>query len=158
MEKTLEERDSTIEDLKKSLATKKEEDNGDDTFNKMIAQLNTKIRVNEKELEAKKEELQKNALEISTLTNQMDQKNQTIMQLECDNKKLKDTNELLQNQNFVSQNRASQSKEELSRLESVLNEKDKIISEKEEIIKELNEKLKKLEDNQKDLLIFKINI
>lgn len=152
LEKTLEEKDSTIEELKKSLATKKEEDNGDDTFNKMIAQLNTKIRINEKELEAKKEELQKSALEISTLNNQMDQKKQTIMQLECDNKKLKDTNELLQNQNYVSQNRAAQSKEELSRLESVVNEKDKIISEKEEIIKELNEKMKKLEDNQKDLL------
>ena len=60
-------KDEQIEELKHSLTSKKDED---DMYNKIIANLNGDIRKKEKELDSKKEEHQKDVMEISNLNNQ----------------------------------------------------------------------------------------
>ena len=85
LEKIIKKKDDEIKELKDSMLSKKTED---EIGNKLISELNTKIRDKEKEISDKVEEHQKDAMEISNLKNQISQKTEVILQLEMDKKKI----------------------------------------------------------------------
>ena len=85
LEKTNKEYKDKIDELTELMASKKNEN---EVFNKLIADLNSQIRKKEKELESKLEEHKKEAAEISNLNNQIQLKNQNIIQLQMEKKQL----------------------------------------------------------------------
>ena len=151
LEKIIKKKDDEIKELKDSMLSKKTED---EIGNKLISELNTKIRDKEKEISDKVEEHQKDAMEISNLKNQISQKTEVILQLEMDKKKLNEKIKSSENQMFVLQKKLDNYEEEKLKVDKKFEEKDNIIKEKDKNIEELNEKIKKMEDNNKNLLIY----
>ena len=151
LEKIIKKKDDEIKELKDSMLSKKTED---EIGNKLISELNTKIRDKEKEISDKVEEHQKDAMEISNLKNQISQKTEVILQLEMDKKKLNEKIKSSENQMFVLQKKLDNYEEEKLKDDKKLEEKDNIIKEKDKNIEELNEKIKKMEENNKSLLIY----
>ena len=151
LEKIIKKKDDEIKELKDSMLSKKTED---EIGNKLISELNTKIRDKEKEISDKVEEHQKDAMEISNLKNQISQKTEVILQLEMDKKKLNEKIKSSENQMFVLQKKLDNYEEEKVKVDKKFEEKDNIIKEKDKNIEELNEKIKKMEENNKSLLIY----
>ena len=151
LEKIIKKKDDEIKELKDSMLSKKTED---EIGNKLISELNTKIRDKEKEISDKVEEHQKDAMEISNLKNQISQKTEVILQLEMDKKKLNEKIKSSENQMFVLQKKLDNYEEEKLKVDKKFEEKDNIIKEKDKNIEELNEKIKKMEENNKSLLIY----
>ena len=151
LEKIIKKKDDEIKELKDSMLSKKTED---EIGNKLISELNTKIRDKEKEISDKIEEHQKDAMEISNLKNQISQKTEVILQLEMDKKKLNEKIKSSENQMFVLQKKLDNYEEEKVKVDKKFEEKDNIIKEKDKNIEELNEKIKKMEENNKSLLIY----
>jgi len=151
LEKIIKKKDDEIKELKDSMLSKKTED---EIGNKLISELNTKIRDKEKEISDKVEEHQKDAMEISNLKNQISQKTEVILQLEMDKKKLNEKIKSSENQMFVLQKKLDNYEEEKLKVDKKFEEKDNIIKEKDKNIEELNEKIKKMEDNNKSLLLY----
>ena len=151
LEKIIKKKDDEIKELKDSMLSKKTED---EIGNKLISELNTKIRDKEKEISDKVEEHQKDAMEISNLKNQISQKTEVILQLEMDKKKLNEKIKSSENQMFVLQKKLDNYGEEKLKVDKKFEEKDNIIKEKDKNIEELNEKIKKMEENNKSLLIY----
>ena len=151
LEKIIKKKDDEIKELKDSMLSKKTED---EIGNKLISELNTKIRDKEKEISDKVEEHQKDAMEISNLKNQISQKTEVILQLEMDKKKLNEKIKSSENQMFVLQKKLDNYEEEKLKVDKKVEEKDNIIKEKDKNIEELNEKIKKMEENNKSLLIY----
>ena len=151
LEKIIKKKDDEIKELKDSMLSKKTED---EIGNKLISELNTKIRDKEKEISDKIEEHQKDAMEISNLKNQISQKTEVILQLEMDKKKLNEKIKSSENQMFVLQKKLDNYEEEKLKVDKKFEEKDNIIKEKDKNIEELNEKIKKMEENNKSLLIY----
>ena len=151
LEKIIKKKDDEIKELKDSMLSKKTED---EIGNKLISELNTKIRDKEKEISDKVEEHQKDAMEISNLKNQISQKTEVILQLEMDKKKLNEKIKSSENQMFVLQKKLDNYEEEKVKVDKQFEEKDNIIKEKDKNIEELNEKIKKMEENNKSLLIY----
>ena len=109
LEKIIKKKDDEIKELKDSMLSKKTED---EIGNKLISELNTKIRDKEKEISDKVEEHQKDAMEISNLKNQISQKTEVILQLEMDKKKLNEKIKSSENQMFVLQKKLDNYEEE----------------------------------------------
>ena len=151
LEKIIKKKDDEIKELKDSMLSKKTED---EIGNKLISELNTKIRDKEKEISDKVEEHQKDAMEISNLKNQISQKTEVILQLEMDKKKLNEKIKSSENQMFVLQKKLDNYEEEKLKVDKKFEEKDNIIKEKDKNIEELNEKIKKMEENNKSMLIY----
>ena len=151
LEKIIKKKDDEIKELKDRMLSKKTED---EIGNKLISELNTKIRDKEKEISDKVEEHQKDAMEISNLKNQISQKTEVILQLEMDKKKLNEKIKSSENQMFVLQKKLDNYEEEKLKVDKKFEEKDNIIKEKDKNIEELNEKIKKMEENNKSLLIY----
>ena len=151
LEKIIKKKDDEIKELKDSMLSKKTED---EIGNKLISELNTKIRDKEKEISDKVEEHQKDAMEISNLKNQISQKTEVILQLEMDKKKLNEKIKSSENQMFVLQKKLDNYEEEKLKVDKKFEEKDNIIKEKDKNIEELNEKIIKMEENNKSLLIY----
>ena len=151
LEKIIKKKDDEIKELKDSMLSKKTED---EIGNKLISELNTKIRDKEKEISDKVEEHQKDAMEISNLKDQISQKTEVILQLEMDKKKLNEKIKSSENQMFVLQKKLDNYEEEKVKVDKKFEEKDNIIKEKDKNIEELNEKIKKMEENNKSLLIY----
>ena len=142
LEKIIKKKDDEIKELKDSMLSKKTED---EIGNKLISELNTKIRDKEKEISDKVEEHQKDAMEISNLKNQISQKTEVILQLEMDKKKLNEKIKSSENQMFVLQKKLDNYEEEKLKVDKKFEEKDNIIKEKDKNIDELNEKIEKEE-------------
>ena len=138
LEKLNKEYKEKIDELTETLSSKKDEDTG---VNKIIANLNADIRKKEKEIEEIKIKRQQDAVEISNLNNQLQLKNETILDLESEKKKLS----IRQNEILVMEKKLEALKEEKIELAKKNEEKDAIIG-------ELNEKISKVEKNYRELL------
>jgi hypothetical protein len=155
LEKTNKEYKDKIDELTELMASKKNEN---EVFNKLIADLNSQIRKKEKELESKLEEHKKEAAEISNLNNQIQLKNQNIIQLQMEKKQLGEDFDkrctLSQHELLVMQKKVENINEDKQALQKELEEKKKIIEEKDNNIEELKQKIAKIEENNKSLLTY----
>jgi chromosome segregation ATPase len=155
LEKTNKEYKDKIDELTELMASKKNEN---EVFNKLIADLNSQIRKKEKELESKVEEHKKDSAEISNLNNQIQLKNQNIIQLQMEKKQLGEDFDkrctLSQHELLVMQKKVENINEDKQALQKELEEKKKIIEEKDNNIEELKQKIAKIEENNKSLLTY----
>ena len=155
LEKTNKEYKDKIDELTELMASKKNEN---EVFNKLIADLNSQIRKKEKELESKLEEHKKDSAEISNLNNQIQLKNQNIIQLQMEKKQLGEDFDkrctLSQHELLVMQKKVENINEDKQALQKELEEKKKIIEEKDNNIEELKQKIAKIEENNKSLLTY----
>ena len=126
--------------------------------NIIISKLNTQIREKDKILEDKIKELQKEVMENGTLKNQVEIRDQEIMQLKLDKKKLneewEDKSNILKNQIYSLNKKIEEKDEEKKKVEDEIKEKEKIISEKNTEVEDLKEKMKKLNDSYKDSIVY----
>ena len=155
LEEGIEEKDKEINELKESLVSKKKDN---EMINLMISKLNTQIRDKEKIIDEKIKEHQNDVMEQGTLKNQIQLKDNEIMNLNLEKKKINEDwenkNEMLKNQLFSLQKKLDESVEDKAKIQNEIKEKDKIISEKDQNIEELKEKIKKIEENNKNLLVY----
>ena len=154
-DKIISEKEQNIEELKESLVSKKKDN---EMINLMISKLNTQIRDKEKIIEEKIKEHQNDVMKQGTLKNQIQLKDNEIMNLNLEKKKINEEwenkNEMLKNQLFSLQKKLDESVEDKVKIQNEISEKDKIISEKDQNIEELKEKIKKIEENNKNLLVY----
>ena len=126
--------------------------------NIIISKLNAQIREKDKILEDKIKELQKEVMENGTLKNQVEIRDQEIMQLKLDKKKLneewEDKSNILKNQIYSLNKKIEEKDEEKKKVEDEIKEKEKIISEKNTEVEDLKEKMKKLNDSYKDSIVY----
>ena len=155
LEEAIEEKDKEISALKESLVDKKKDN---EMTNIIISKLNTQIREKDKILEDKIKELQKEVMENGTLKNQVEIRDQEIMQLKLDKKKLneewEDKSNILKNQIYSLNKKIEEKDEEKKKVEDEIKEKEKIISEKNTEVEDLKEKMKKLNDSYKDSIVY----
>ena len=155
LEEVIEEKDKEINALKESLVDKKKDN---EMTNIIISKLNTQIREKDKILEDKIKELQKEVMENGTLKNQVEIRDQEIMQLKLDKKKLneewEDKSNILKNQIYSLNKKIEEKDEEKKKVEDEIKEKEKIISEKNTEVEDLKEKMKKLNDSYKDSIVY----
>lgn len=155
LEEVIEEKDKEISALKESLVDKKKDN---EMTNIIISKLNTQIREKDKILEDKIKELQKEVMENGTLKNQVEIRDQEIMQLKLDKKKLneewEDKSNILKNQIYSLNKKIEEKDEEKKKVEDEIKEKEKIISEKNTEVEDLKEKMKKLNDSYKDSIVY----
>ena len=101
LEEGIEEKDKEINELKESLVSKKKDN---EMINLMISKLNTQIRDKEKIIDEKIKEHQNDVMEQGTLKNQIQLKDNEIMNLNLEKKKINEDwenkNEMLKNQLF----------------------------------------------------------
>ena len=138
LEEAIEEKDKEISALKESLVDKKKDN---EMTNIIISKLNTQIREKDKILEDKIKELQKEVMENGTLKNQVEIRDQEIMQLKLDKKKLneewEDKSNILKNQIYSLNKKIEEKDEEKKKVEDEIKEKEKIISEKNTEVEDL---------------------
>ena len=155
LEESIEEKDKEISELKESLVNKKKDN---EMTNIIISKLNTQIREKEKNLDDKVKELQNKVMENGTLKNQIELKDQEIMQLKLDKKKLgeewEEKHNILKNQIYSLQKKLEEKDEDKKNIENEIKEKEKIILEKNNEIENINEKMKKLNDSYKDSIVY----
>ena len=155
LEESIEEKDKEISELKESLVNKKKDN---EMTNIIISKLNTQIREKEKNLDDKIKELQNKVMENGTLKNQIELKDQEIMQLKLDKKKLgeewEEKHNILKNQIYSLQKKLEEKDEDKKIIENEIKEKEKIILEKNNEIENINEKMKKLNDSYKDSIVY----
>ena len=155
LEEAIEEKDKEISALKESLVDKKKDN---EMTNIIISKLNTQIREKDKILEDKIKELQNEVMENGTLKNQVEIRDQEIMQLKLDKKKLneewEEKSNILKNQIYSLNKKIEEKDEEKKKVEEEIKEKEKIISEKNTEIEDLKEKMKKLNDSYKDSIVY----
>ena len=155
LEESIEEKDKEISELKESLVNKKKDN---EMTNIIISKLNTQIREKEKNLDDKIKELQNKVMENGTLKNQIELKDQEIMQLKLDKKKLgeewEEKHNILKNQIYSLQKKLEEKDEDKKNIENEIKEKEKIILEKNNEIENINEKMKKLNDSYKDSIVY----
>ena len=155
LEESIEEKDKEISELKESLVNKKKDN---EMTNIIISKLNTQIREKEKNLDDKIKELQNKVMENGTLKNQIELKDQEIMQLKLDKKKLgeewEEKHNILKNQIYSLQKKLEEKDEDKKKIENEIKEKEKIILEKNNEIENINEKMKKLNDSYKDSIVY----
>ena len=155
LEESIEEKDKEISELKESLVNKKKDN---EMTNIIISKLNTQIREKEKNLDDKVKELQNKVMENGTLKNQIELKDQEIMQLKLDKKKLgeewEEKHNILKNQIYSLQKKLEEKDEDKKKIENEIKEKEKIILEKNNEIENINEKMKKLNDSYKDSIVY----
>ncbi len=155
LEESIEEKDKEISELKESLVNKKKDN---EMTNIIISKLNTQIREKEKNLDDKIKELQNKVMENGTLKNQIELKDQEIMQLKLDKKKLgeewEEKHNILKNQIYSLQKKLEEKDEDKKKIENEIKEKEKIIIEKNNEIENINEKMKKLNDSYKDSIVY----
>ena len=155
LEESIEEKDKEISELKESLVKKKKDN---EMTNIIISKLNTQIREKEKNLDDKIKELQNKVMENGTLKNQIELKDQEIMQLKLDKKKLgeewEEKHNILKNQIYSLQKKLEEKDEDKKKIENEIKEKEKIILEKNNEIENINEKMKKLNDSDKDSIVY----
>ena len=155
LEEAIEEKDKEISALKESLVDKKKDN---EMTNIIISKLNTQIREKDKILEDKIKELQNEVMENGTLKNQVELRDQEIMQLKLDKKKLneewEEKSNILKNQIYSLNKKIEEKDEEKKKVEDEIKEKEKIISEKNTEVEDLNEKMKKLNDSYKDSIVY----
>ena len=155
LEEVIEEKDKEINALKESLVDKKKDN---EMTNIIISKLNTQIREKDKILEDKIKELQKEVMENGTLKNQVEIRDQEIMQLKLDKKKLneewEDKSNILKNQIYSLNKKIEEKDEEKKKVKDEIKEKEKIISEKNTEVEDLKEKMKKLNDSYKDSIVY----
>ena len=155
LEESIEEKDKEISELKESLVNKKKDN---EMTNIIISKLNTQIREKEKNLDDKIKELQNKVMENGTLKNQIELKDQEIMQLKLDKKKLgeewEEKHNILKNQIYSLQKKLEEKDEYKKIIENEIKEKEKIILEKNNEIENINEKMKKLNDSYKDSIVY----
>ena len=153
-EEMIKQKDNEIKDLKEGLTSKKKEN---EMTNIIISKLNAQIREKEKIIEEKTNEHKKDVMELGTLTNQVELKEQEIKDLKLANRNVNEEweskSEILRNQMYSYEKTIKEEKEKNKLLENKIKEKEEIISEKDKIIEELNEKMKKIEENYKSSLV-----
>ena len=160
LEETLAKKEEEIANLKDSLTSNKKEN---DMTNIIIANLNKEIREKEKIISTKDDEHKQDIMEINNLKNQLQIKEQNIMQLNLDKKNInadwEKKNQLLNSEIFLTNKKYDNKNEEVIKLGKEIEEKNKIIEEKEKIIKELNEKIQKIDESNRNFLSYvnKIN-
>ena len=154
LEETVKEKDAEIEELKEKLVAKKTKEDKE-----LIEGFRLEREMINNELSNKVQELSSALSNIGTLTNQIDDQKQKIMDLEMDkknlNKKIEEGDEkykILQGQNSLLEKKVESKNEENKLLKKKIDEKNKNIEELNNNINELKDKIKKSEEQNNNLL------
>ena len=155
LEETVNIKEEEIKELKEKLLAKKSKK--DDK--KLIEDLQQEKELIQRELDIKITEFKTALINTSTLNNQLEIKNQNIMQLQLENKqlkeKLKDSEDkyiILQKQFFLLQKQIDGHTEEKKKYDNAIEERDRIIEELKRAYNELYEKFKASEENNNSYL------
>ena len=155
LEETLKEKEEEIKDLKNQLISKKRKKED----KKLIENIQQEKELIQKEIDSKITEFKEALIEVSTLKNQLEIKNQEFMQIELEknqaNEKLKESEQkrvVMENQFFVFEKQIKDQNLLIKECNNNLIEKDKIIKQKDIDYNKLKQEFSQKENDYNGLL------